>query len=129
MARPNDRIRLIPKSATDARLDSRPILRFVPSMFSVDEALRFPLASLRGWTVFAKCGRCRRESFVRIDNLLRRDDRRILGDVAFWLRCKRCRSKPSAALLTNEPGAFKVMGWMNHETRKGPMRVLLWAER
>lgn len=98
-------------------------------MFSVDEALRFPIASLRGWTVFAKCGRCRRESFVRIDNLLRHDDRRILGDVAFRLRCKQCGGKPSAALLTNEPGAFKVMAWMNQETRKGPIWALLWAER
>ena len=98
-------------------------------MFSSEEALRFPMSSLKGWSVRVRCGRCNRDGILRLTPLCRRDDDRILGDVLARVRCEKCRAKPRAAMLTNARDPWEVTHFINKETRKGPIQCVLWMER
>jgi hypothetical protein len=110
-------------------LDSVEILRFVHFMFSAEEALRFPMLSMKGWSVRVRCDRCQRDGILWLSKLIRRDEKRLLGDVLARVRCETCRAKPSAAMLTNARDPWQVRAFMNKETRKGPFQCVLWAER
>jgi len=98
-------------------------------MFSTEEALLFPMSSMRVWSLRLRCGRCQRVGILLLSKIIRRDEKRLLGDILARTRCKKCRKKPSAAMLTNarDPSGVKV--FINKETRKGPIQCVLWAER
>jgi hypothetical protein len=98
-------------------------------MFSTEEALLFPMSSMRGWSLRLRCGRCQRDGILLLSKIIRRDEKRLVGDILARLRCHKCRTKPSAAMLTNARDPWGVRGFINKETRKGPIQCVLWAER
>jgi len=110
-------------------LDSGLILRFVLSMFSAEEALLFPMSSMKGWSLRLRCCRCQRDGILLQSKIIRRDENRLLGEVLASIRCQKCRTKPSAAMLTNARDPWGVRGYINKEARKGPVQCVLWAER
>jgi hypothetical protein len=98
-------------------------------MFSAEEALLFPMSSLKGWSVRARCSRCQRDGILLRSKIMRRNEKRLLGDILARVRCGKCRAKPSAAMLTNARDPWEVRVFINKETRKGPIQCVLWAER
>jgi len=110
-------------------LDAANIPRFVLSMFSTEEALLFPLASMNGWSVRVRCGRCQRDGNLWLSKLIRRDERRLLGDVVARIKCEKCWAKPSAAMLTNARDPWEIRAFISKETRKGTIQCVLWMER
>jgi len=111
------------------RLDSVENMRFVLSMFSTEEALLFPISSMRGWSLRLRCRRCQRDGILLLSKIIPRNEKRLLGDILARVRCEKCRAKPSAAMLTNARDPWGVRGFSNKETRKGPIQCVLWAER
>jgi hypothetical protein len=97
-------------------------------MFSSDEALRLAISDLRGWTIYVRCDRCSRRAGVPLRPLIRRDDRRLVANIVTALRCRKCRSTPAAAMLTNARDPSDIRAWLNHETRKGHTQILLWDD-
>jgi hypothetical protein len=97
-------------------------------MFSVEQALRFPVRDLKDWTVHVRCDRCSRRSAVPLRGLIRRDDRRLLANVVSAMRCRQCHGKPGAALLTNTRDQTKIRAWLTHEKGKGHMQLVLWDD-
>jgi len=85
--------------------------------------------SLKGWSVRVRCHRCHREVVLLLNRFICRDDRRLLGDVLKLLRCQVCRSKPSKAMLTNARDPTQARTFMNRDPKKGPMQIMLWADR
>jgi len=63
---------------------------------------------------------------VALRGLIRRRDRRLPADVLAALRCRRCRSKPAAALLTNARDQSDIHAWQTRETGKGRLQLVLW---
>ncbi len=110
-------------------LDSELIMRFVHFMFSTEEALLFPMSSMKGWSLRLRCGRCQRDGILLLSKIIRRGEKRLLGDILARVRCGKCRAKPNAAMLTNARDPWGVRGFINKETRKGPIQSVLWAER
>ncbi len=92
------------------------------------EALRFPLDALKGWSVPVRDDRCSRRAAVALRGLIRRRDRRLLADVLAALRCRRCRSKPAAALLTNARDPSDIQSWQTRETGKGRLQLVPWDD-
>jgi hypothetical protein len=97
-------------------------------MFSLEEALLFPMSSMRGWSLRLRCSRCQRDGILFLSKIIRRNEKRLLGDILARVRCQKCRTKPSAAMLTNARDPWGVRGFINKETRKGPIQCVLWAE-
>jgi hypothetical protein len=114
----------VPAAGLDSDLSPRSVLQ----MFSVEQALRFPLCDLKAWTVHARCDRCHRKSHVPLRLLIRRDDRRLLADVLTAMRCRQCHAKPSAALLTNAREPSEIRAFFSLEKGNGHFQIVLWDD-
>lgn len=99
-------------------------------MFSSEQALRLGLYGMRGWTLWLKCGRCRRVASLDLSRFVRLHNR-VLGDVVSRARCGECREKPAAAMLTNDTSyvAPSRVVFIGRDPKKGPLYVVLWAQR
>jgi hypothetical protein len=97
-------------------------------MFSVEQAVRFPLRDLKDWTVHVRCDRCSRRTAVPPRGLVRRDDRRLRANVVAGMQCRQCHCKPGAALLTNTREPSDIRAFLNKETRKGHTQLVLWDD-
>ena len=98
-------------------------------MFSCEQAIRLRLHDLHGWRLYLKCKRCQRQSIV----VIRRGAYPmpwLLGDLLARLRCKGCRGKPDAAMVTTDTRPRGTSsGWFNEDKKKGPLTIVLWDER
>jgi hypothetical protein len=60
---------------------------------------------------------------------IRRGDRRVLADVLTTMRCRRCRAKLAAALLTNARDPSDIPAWQTRESAKGRLQLVLGLSR
>ncbi len=111
----------------ELRVDSWGELGFVLVMFSAEEMLLTRQSCFKGWLLMARCDRCQRKAAVQIP--LPRQGDPVLANFVARVRCRQCRGKPSAALLTNVRDASKVRHWANYEGASGSVQMLLWAPR
>ncbi len=81
----------------------------------------------KGWLLMARRDRRQRKPAVQIPRPRQGDP--VLANFVARVRCRQCRGKPNAALLTNVRDASKVRGWGNYEGARGNVQVLLWAPR
>jgi hypothetical protein len=44
------------------------------------------------------------------------------------LRCRRCRTKPAAALLTNAREPSDIHAWLTKQSGKGRFQLVLWDD-
>jgi len=96
-------------------------------MFSVEEVLLTRQSGFRGWQLVVRCDRCQRKAALVIPAPKRGEP--VLASFVARVRCKQCRGKPSAALLTNLRDASRVRGWGSFEGVRGSVQVLLWGPR
>jgi hypothetical protein len=96
-------------------------------MFSAEEVLLMSQVSFKGWHLKRRCDRCRRQAAVQ--NPRPQKGRPVLECFVARVRCRGCRGKPSAALLTNLRDPYRVQFWTSHERSNGDVQVMLWAPR
>jgi len=63
---------------------------------------------MRGRSLRLRCGRCQRDGIPLLSKIIRRNEKRLLGDILARVRCVKCRANPSATMLTN---ARDLTGW------------------
>ena len=95
-------------------------------MFSLGQVLIGPQNAFRGWRLYVRCKRCQRQQQVNIPPQPHRTV--LLANYVARLRCRDCRERPSGVMLTNCREYAPHPTWLNKETRKGPLWVVLWQE-
>ena len=83
--------------------------------------------SFKGWHLMCRCDRCQRKAAVQVPRP--KAGNPVLASFVARVRCRDCRAKPSAAMLTNLRDPSKVRFWTSHESTGGDVQILLWAPR
>lgn len=80
-------------------------------MFSPSEALLSPQRWFKGWHLMVRCDRCGRQTALKVPPP--RSPLTLLSAFVARVKCGKCRTRPSAAMLTNLRDISRLYGWGN----------------
>jgi hypothetical protein len=87
-------------------------------LFSVEDALLTRQSYFKGWNLMVRC-----------QALAPPRPEPLFAAFMSWGKCRKCRSRPSAAMLTNARDVSRVFTWSSREGGRGIVQILLWVPR